>query len=68
MDFGKILNSKSYNQVCKYASMQLCTYAHSMQVCKYTSMLIYASMQVYATMQVYNPTNSNSIFCYNQKL
>ena len=27
MDFGHILDSKSYDQVCKYASMQVCMYA-----------------------------------------
>ena len=49
MDFGKILDSKSYGQVCKYASMHI--YA-SMQVCKYASMQIckYASMHIYTNM------------------
>ena len=51
MDFGKILDYKSYDQVCKYASMliysimQLWKYER-MQVCKYVSMHIYASIQV----------------------
>ena len=27
MDFGQILDSKSYDQVCKYASMPVCQYA-----------------------------------------
>ena len=27
MDFGRILDSKSYDQVCKYASMKVCKYA-----------------------------------------
>ena len=31
MDFGQILDSKSYDQVCKYASMPVCQYAR-MQV------------------------------------
>ena len=31
MDFGTILDSKSYGQVCKYASMPVCQYAR-MQV------------------------------------
>ena len=43
MDFGQILDSKLYDQVCKYASMHV--YA-SMQVCKYASMNVYTSMQV----------------------
>ena len=34
MDFGQILDSKSYDQVYKYASMQ---------VCKYVSIHIYAN-------------------------
>ena len=28
MDFGQILDSKSYDQVCKYASMQESQYTH----------------------------------------
>ena len=31
MDFGKILDSKSYDQVCMYASLPVCQYAR-MQV------------------------------------
>ena len=61
-DFGYILDSKSYDQVCKYAC--ICKYAHiikyasmhtytSMQVCKY-EVCKYASVQVckYANMQL----------------
>ena len=43
MDFGKILDSKSYDQICMYASMQAWNYA---------SMHVYASMQVFTYMQV----------------
>ena len=49
MDFGQILDSKLYDQVCKYASMHV--YA-SMQVCKYASMNVYTSMHVYAIIEV----------------
>ena len=65
-DFGQILDCKSDDHICKYASMKVCKYASthiyvsmhiyaSMQVCKYTSMHIYASMRVckYASMQVW---------------
>ena len=45
MDFGQILDSKSYDQLCKYSSMQVCKYA-SMQICTYASMHIYTSMLV----------------------
>ena len=48
MDFGQILDYKSYDKLCKYSSMQVCIYA-SILVCK---LLIYANMQVYASMQV----------------
>ena len=34
MDFDQIWDSKSYDQVYKYASMQVCKYAH---ICKYTN-------------------------------
>ena len=39
-------------QVCKYASMEVCTY---IQICKYASMQVCTYMQVckYAFMQVY---------------
>ena len=40
MDFGQILDSNLYDQVCKYASMHV--YA-SMQACKYASINIYAT-------------------------
>ena len=43
MDFGQILDSKLYDQVCKYASMHV--YA-SMQVCKYERVYKYASIKV----------------------
>ena len=65
MDFGQILDSKSYDQVCNYANMQIwknasmqymqvCKYA-SMQVCTYMQICKFASMQVckYASMQVW---------------
>merc|ERR1712208_81819 len=45
-DFGQILDSESYEQVCMYAHMHIYT---SMQVCKYASMHIYASIHKYAT-------------------
>ena len=35
MDFGQFFYSKSYDQVCKYASMQIYKYA---RICKYASM------------------------------
>ena len=43
MDFGQILDSKLYDQVCKYACV--CKYA-SMQVCKYERVYKYASIKV----------------------
>ena len=47
MDFAQILDSKSYDQLCKYA-MQVCKYEsiasrQVLQVCKYATT---ASMQV----------------------
>ena len=53
MDFGQILYSKSYDPVCKYASIQVCKDA-SMQVCAYIQICKYASLQIckYAIMQV----------------
>ena len=58
MDFGKILDYKSYGQVCKYASMHI---YESMQVCKYASMHVYASMQVctYESMKVCKKTSGS---------
>ena len=54
-DFGQILDSKSYYEVFKYASMQVCEYS-SMQLCKYASMHVckYASMHIckYAHMHI----------------
>ena len=51
MDFGQIFNSKSYDPVCKYASMQVCTY---IKICKYTSVQVCIYIQIckYASMQV----------------
>ena len=46
MDFGLILDSKSYDQVCKYVSIQVCKYA-GMQVCKYASMQVWRYTHVY---------------------
>ena len=43
MNFGQFLDSKSYDQVCKYVSMQ---------VCKYASIQVYASMQAFTDKQV----------------
>ena len=39
--------SKSYDPVCKYASMQVCTY---IQICKYASMQVCTYMQVCTTL------------------
>ena len=57
MDFSQILDSKSYDQVCKYVIMQVCKYA-SMQVCKYAHIYKYASMQVCITLL--NPLNKKN--------
>ena len=53
MDFGQNLDSKSYDKVCMYVSIQVCKYV-SMQVCKYASMQVckYASIHIYASMLV----------------
>ena len=45
LDFGQIFYSKSYDQLCKYVSMQVCKYA-CMQVFTYAHMQVCTYMQV----------------------